>query len=337
MTNDKHIFDKALLWASGGGGFFVIDQLLPGNNIITNTTNNEYRTVSDRRYFYGTKQPILPQQKILIGHHWPTDILDDVIVKDMIVIKPGFITEFLLFIKRMLAYPDTIPNTTWLIRMVNRIENKKVFEDWNNFGHGVETQAFHALEAVPNMPLLLKYREEYNLNVHSAFVGRNNIFGTTNRWYHRNRNHVYGDFDSVLDKKDLVRKDLINSCFSFTTDELLTIYDYTWFMNTFNNTKLRTDIKKPSDEILKFFNNLDKMPFWKARVEEHRAHWRESMIDGKIRSAGAIRYWFHTMFRADELMHVAENFEQAQDELGVKLYPFKKSLRVYDYEYSVAA
>ena len=138
MTNDKHIFDKALLWASGGGGFFVIDQLLPGNNIVTNTTNNEYRTISDRRYFYGTKQPILPQQKILIGHHWPTDILDDVIVNDMIVIKPGFITEFLLFIKRMLAYPDTIPNTMWLIRMVNRIENKRVFEDWNNFGHGVE-------------------------------------------------------------------------------------------------------------------------------------------------------------------------------------------------------
>lgn len=138
MTNDKHIFDKALLWASGGGGFFIVDQLLPGNNIVTNTINNEYRTVSDKRYFYGTKQPILPQQKILIGHHWPTDILDNIIVKEMIVIKPGFITEFLLFIKRMLAYPDTIPNTTWLIRMVNRIENKKVFEDWNNFGYGVE-------------------------------------------------------------------------------------------------------------------------------------------------------------------------------------------------------
>ena len=64
MTNDKHIFDKALLWASGGGGFFIIDQLLPGNNIVTNTINNEYRTVSDKRYFYGTKQPILPTKNI---------------------------------------------------------------------------------------------------------------------------------------------------------------------------------------------------------------------------------------------------------------------------------
>lgn len=206
-----------------------------------------------------------------------------------------------------------------------------------DYGHGVETQAFHALEAVPNMPLLLKYRDEYELNVHSAFVGRNNIFNTTNRWFHRNRYHVYDNFDPVIDKKDLVRKDLINSCFSFTTDELLTIYDYTWFMNTFNNTKLRTDIKKPSEEILRFFNNLDNMPFWKRRVEDHRNRWREAMTVGKIRSAGSIRYWFHTMFRGDELMHIAENFEQAQDELGVKLRPFKKSLRVYDYEYSVAA
>lgn len=206
-----------------------------------------------------------------------------------------------------------------------------------DFGHGVETQAFHALEAVPNMPLLLKYKDEYQLNVHSAFVERNNIFGTTNKWYHRNRQHVYDEFDVATDKKKLVRKDLINSCFSFDTEQLLTIYDYTWWMNTFNNTKLRTDISKPSQEILKFFNNLNNMPFWKARVEEHREHWRESMIEGKIRSAGAVRYWFHTMFRADELMHVAENFEQAQDELGVKLYPFRRSLRVYDYEYSVAA
>ena len=56
----------------------------------------------------------------------------------MVVIKPSFTTELLLFIKRMLAYPDTIPNTMWLIRMVNRIESKKVFEDWNNFGDSVE-------------------------------------------------------------------------------------------------------------------------------------------------------------------------------------------------------
>ena len=107
-------------------------------------------------------------------------------------------------------------------------------------------------------------------------------------------------------------------------------------MNTFNNTKLMNDILKPSQEILKFFDNLDNMPFWKARVEEHRSHWREAMIDGKIKSAGAIRYWFHTMFRADELMYVAENFEQAQDELQRKLVPFRKSLRVYDYEYTVS-
>ena len=204
-----------------------------------------------------------------------------------------------------------------------------------DFGHGVETQAFHALEAVPNMPLLLNYKDEYEINVHHAFVEREKIYKTTNQFYHKHRDMVYDDFDIVKDKRKLVRKDLINSCFSFNTDELLTMYDYSWFMNTFHNTKLRTDMKKPSDEILKFFDNLDSMPFWKARVEEHRNHWRESMIEGKIRSAGAVRYWFHTMFRADEIMHVAENFEQAQDELGVKLTPFKRSLRVYDYEYSV--
>ena len=205
-----------------------------------------------------------------------------------------------------------------------------------DFGHGVETQAFHALEAVPNMPLLLNHREDYELQVHHAYAYRDNIYQTSNKFYHRNRDLIFEDFDTKQDKTNIVRKDLINSCFSFSTEDLLTMYDYTWWMNTFNNTKLLTDILKPSAEILEFFDNLDKMPFWKARVEEHRTHWREAMVEGKIRSTGAIRYWFHTMFRADELMYVAENFEQAQDELGRKLTPFRKSLRAYDYEYTLS-
>lgn len=204
-----------------------------------------------------------------------------------------------------------------------------------DFGHGVETQAFHALEAVPNMPLLLNHREDYQLEVIKSYTRRDDIHATTNRAYHKDRAHVYDDFDIVKNRKEIVAKDLIRSCMSFTPDELLTIYDYTWWMNTFNNTKLLTDIKVPSNDILDFFGNLDKMPFWKEQVEKHRSHWREAMIDGKIRSAGAIRYWFHTMFRGDELMCVAENFEQAQDELGRKLTPFKKSLRVYDYEFLI--
>lgn len=143
MQNNKHVFDRALLWASGGGGFFVVDQLYPGNNIVDNSdTHNEYRTIAKERYFYGSQLDIEPHHKILIGHHWPTDILDKIIVNKMVVIKPSFITELLLFIKRMTACPDTIPNTMWLIRMINRIENQKVFEDWNNFGHSVEVMQF---------------------------------------------------------------------------------------------------------------------------------------------------------------------------------------------------
>tara|TARA_B100001094_G_scaffold332731_1_gene406098 strand:+ start:2334 stop:3137 length:804 start_codon:yes stop_codon:yes gene_type:complete len=151
MSNDKHVFDKALLWASGGGGFFVVDQLYPGNNIVTNSdTNNEYRTIAKERYFYGSQFDIEPHHEILIGHHWPTDILDKIIVNKMVVIKPGFITELLLFIKRMTARPDTIPNSMWLIRMINRIENKTMFEDWNNFGHSVEVMHFTKSNAIFN-------------------------------------------------------------------------------------------------------------------------------------------------------------------------------------------
>jgi len=201
-------------------------------------------------------------------------------------------------------------------------------------GHGVETQAFHALEAVPNMPLLLHHKEEYELEMWKAYARRDDIHSSGNKVYHKNRNHTYDSFDIDKDKLEILSKDLIRSCFSFTKEELLTIYDYTWWMNTFSNTKLLTNIEKPSKLILSFYDNLDNMPFWKQQVENHRQHWHEAMIDGKILSMGGIRYWFHTMFRADEMMCIAEHLEQAQDELGLKLTPFKRSLRAYDYEFS---
>lgn len=204
-----------------------------------------------------------------------------------------------------------------------------------DFSHGVESQAFHALEAVPNMPLLLNHRQEYELEVWKAYAARDDIHSSGNKAYHKDRTVVYNDFDIVKDKWDIVAKDLIRSCFSFTKEELLTIYDYTWWMNTFSNTKLLTDIQKPSIDILTFFDNLDNMPFWREQVMKHRMHWHEAMVEGKIRSIGGVRYWFHTMFRADEMMCVAENFEQAQDELGRKLTPFKRSLRAYDYDFNI--
>ena len=130
------------MWACGGGGFFIIDQLIPGDNVIDSSVNNEYRVISNKKYFYGDSTPPEPQQKILIGHHWPTDILDDIIVEKMIVIKPSFTTNFLLFIKRMLARPDSLATTMWMIgQMANIISNKKLVE-WNNFNEATMLDNF---------------------------------------------------------------------------------------------------------------------------------------------------------------------------------------------------
>lgn len=202
--------------------------------------------------------------------------------------------------------------------------------------HGVESQAFHALEAVPNMPLLLHKKDEYNLKTHNFYTKRDYIYNTSNKIYHKNRNNNYPNFD-LKERLGVVSKEIIKSCFSFTEKELLTIYDYTWWMVTFSNSKILPKIEKASPLILNFYDNLDKMPFWKKLVEQHRYCWKEAILDSKILSYHGIRYWFHTMFRTDELMSIAENFEQAQDELGIKLTPLKKTLRFYDFEYSVNA
>jgi len=204
-----------------------------------------------------------------------------------------------------------------------------------DYEHEVTSQAFHALEAVPNMPLLLEKREEYQIEEHTFYAHREALDNAGIKQYHRDRDGICLDFDPVTQKLETVGKDVIRSCFSYTPEELLKIYDYTWFMMCFGNSKLLTNLKRPSEEIQHFFDNLDKMPFWKERVEQHRNCWREAFYGGKLRSFHAIRYWYRGLFRTDELMCVAENFEQAQDELGRKLNPFKKSLKVYDYQYYI--
>ena len=128
---------------------------------------------------------------------------------------------------------------------------------------------------------------------------------------------------------------MLVSSFSFDESELLKMYDYTWWMNTFYSTKLLSDVKCVEYEILDFFENLDKRPFWKAQIENHRKNWREAMIDGKIRSAHATRYWMKTLNRSNELMNICNNFEQAQDELGRKINRFEKTLELYNYGWSL--
>jgi len=47
------------------------------------------------------------------------------------------------------------------------------------------------------------------------------------------------------------------------------------------------------------------------------------------------QYWKRTLMRSDELIQIAENFEQAQDEIGRKLHMLKKSSNLHLYTMGV--
>ena len=205
-----------------------------------------------------------------------------------------------------------------------------------DFEHGVDLQNIYNLEIVANMPMLLEHEKDYELKIKTVYIPKDLVERVSSKFYHRNKDYVADDYDPTTDDPHkYVRRNMLVSSFSFNEESLLKMYDYSWWMNTLYNTKLLRNVKNVQDEILEFYETLDSKPFWKAQVERHRACWREAMIDGKIRSAHAVRYWMKTLNRADELMNINLNFEQAQDELGKKLTPFKRSLELYNYGYQV--
>lgn len=202
-----------------------------------------------------------------------------------------------------------------------------------DFELGVDFQNIYNLEIVANMPMLLEHEEDYQLRIKTVYIPKTLIEKVTTKFYHRNKDFIIDDYDPLEDIQQYVRRDFLVGCFSFDEEELLKMYDYTWWMNTLYNTGLidRSKIISIKDEILEFFATLDSKPFWKEQVERHRACWKEAMIGGKLRSAHAIRYWMNTLNRADELMNIHSNFEQAEAELGKKLKPFNRSLELYNY------
>lgn len=204
-------------------------------------------------------------------------------------------------------------------------------KDWSL---GVSRQNIYKLEMVPNMPLLINHFDDYDLKIKRVYLPRE-FTNKTLKFYHKNRQYKVSNFDPAEDEDYYFYDEMLVSCFSYTKSDLLKMYDYVWWMNNFFSTGLLHDILDPKQEIQEFFEKLDKMPFWKQLIDQHRSIWHEAFTDGKIRSMHGFQYWKRTLMRSDELMQIAENLEQAQDELGRKLHMLKKSSNLHLYTMGV--
>lgn len=204
-----------------------------------------------------------------------------------------------------------------------------------DFEYGVAFQNIYNLEIVANMPMLLKFRDEFEMEIKKVYFPKDLTEKCNPAFYHKNRKYVEKNSESLDYDKDFFTKELLVSCFSYSTEDLLQMYDYSWWMNTLYSTGIIGQIDSVEESILDFYENLDKKPFWKQLVTQHRSCWKEAFIDGVVTSAAGIRYWMHTLNRSDELIQIADNFEQAQDELGCKLNTFQRSLKLYNYGYTL--
>jgi hypothetical protein len=128
-----HVFEKCVVWQAGSSGNFIMAQNLPESEVVS-LQANEYKIANNFKHFLRVSKELLPEQKILAAHPFPTQWLieNDVHVNELIMLKPSWFTELLLFTKRMLQYRTSPNDLVWMVQKIYYLSKGKEI-DWHNF------------------------------------------------------------------------------------------------------------------------------------------------------------------------------------------------------------
>lgn len=128
-----HVFEKCVVWQAGASGNFIMAQNLPESEVVS-LQANEYKIANNFKHFLRVSKELLPEQKILAAHPFPTQWLieNDVHVNELIMLKPSWFTELLLFTKRMLQYRTSPNDLVWMVQKIYYLSKGKEI-DWHNF------------------------------------------------------------------------------------------------------------------------------------------------------------------------------------------------------------
>lgn len=112
--------------------------------------------------------------------------------------------------------------------------------------------------------------------------------------------------------------EIVYECFSYNKEEIIKIYLYWWYFNTFYNFGIDKTITKES--MLSFFNNLDSMPFINYCVNEVRSALERIFEPEEQMILDGFDYiYFHKQLgRGKELWYFQENIEVVKKELGIE-------------------
>ena len=123
--------------------------------------------------------------------------------------------------------------------------------------------------------------------------------------------------------------EMIHSCESYNTEELVQIYSYWFWFNTFYNSGvareyIRNSSKPPVDQAMDFFNNLNNMPFFKKMMEENESCARATVANEEsvifVNNMRDLNWLHKAQGRGAELMEIYKNQKKVIEELR-QLYP----------------
>jgi tRNA A37 methylthiotransferase MiaB len=136
----------------------------------------------------------------------------------------------------------------------------------------------YPLYVLPNTPMNKKeYRKKFNINSKKIYLPYDLSKYRQSKLYNDRHNLVNiktaCDFKTKIDFESF---EMIYSCVSYNPAELIQMYDYWFWYNTFYNAGVAKKYIKehtlaPQEQAFWFFNNLDNMPFFNNLVNENRS------------------------------------------------------------------
>lgn len=172
----------------------------------------------------------------------------------------------------------------------------------------------YMLNYVPNTTMYsVEYRERFDITskvIRFPYA----INAKTYKDLHNNKGYNETDFT------DYEEYEIMTGCTSWDIDEIIKMFDYTWWYHTmWNAGALRSvvsaDIKQ---DILLFFKNIDKMPMMKSMLDKHRSIVRTLHTPGVLTEISDLgTYLFYSKcIRTDDIEVIWQHQDKFVLELG---------------------
>lgn len=202
-----------------------------------------------------------------------------------------------------------------------------------NINLNLEFIAVYHLVVLPNTPMYDKeYRKKYNIKFTRVYIPEdlNNLNMSDFSNHTKNLFNYKTEYNFNKDTLNFNTYEIMNSCYSYTTEELKLMYLYYFWVNTFWNSRLLSSYIQKSNMSIKeqvkmFFKFIDegKMPFFKSLIENYKFGLDKIFNNSSVvvlDDLYTVIFLQKSMGRGTELIDIVENLDKVKSELSL-IYP----------------